>query len=95
MLVTCGSSISMLTLCTDARVIGEDFASEDFNFTAGQHVSGYVYKVDSEWAWISITRHVKAQLFVLDSACESSELQNFQNRFLWEKFFRICFKHQH
>lgn len=75
------------SLLSDACVIGEDFASEDFNFTTGQHVSGYVYKVDSEWAWISITRHVKAQLFVLDSACESSELQNFQNRFPVGKVF--------
>ncbi|KAI3417734.1 uncharacterized protein J3R85_014181 [Psidium guajava] len=75
------------SLLSDARVIGEDFASEDFNITAGQRVSGYLYKVDSEWAWISISRHVKAQLFVLDSACETSELQNFQNRFHVGNFF--------
>ncbi|KAE8700921.1 RNA binding,RNA binding isoform 2 [Hibiscus syriacus] len=46
-----------------------------------QLVTGYVYKVDREWVWFTISRHVKAQLFILDSACEPNELQQFQERF--------------
>ncbi|XP_021753643.1 rRNA biogenesis protein RRP5-like isoform X2 [Chenopodium quinoa] len=55
--------------------------AEDFNFTVGQHVSGYVYKVDKEWVWLAVSRQVKAKLFILDSACEPSDLENFQKRF--------------
>lgn len=55
--------------------------TEGFNFCTGQCVTGYVYKVDNEWVWLTISRHVKAQLFLLDSACEPSELNEFQKRF--------------
>lgn len=55
--------------------------NEDFDFSIGKHVTGYVYKVDAEWVWLTITRNVRAQLFILDSTCEPSELQEFQKRF--------------
>ncbi|XVF75995.1 hypothetical protein PTKIN_Ptkin13bG0232000 [Pterospermum kingtungense] len=60
-----------------------DFKStlDEFDFSTGELVTGYVYKVDSEWAWLTISRNVKAQLFILDSACEPNELQQFQERF--------------
>ncbi|GMP80982.1 hypothetical protein CsSME_00035856 [Camellia sinensis var. sinensis] len=47
----------------------------------GQHVTGFVYKLDSEWIWLTMSRHVKAQLYVLDSSCEPTELQEFQKRY--------------
>lgn len=40
-----------------------------------------MYKVDSEWALLAVSRHLKARLFVLDSGCEPSELQEFPRRF--------------
>lgn len=55
--------------------------NEDLNFSIGKHVTGYVYKVDAEWVWLTISRNVRAQIFILDSACEPSELQEFQKRF--------------
>ncbi|XP_022743667.1 rRNA biogenesis protein RRP5 isoform X2 [Durio zibethinus] len=61
--------------------IGIKSTLEEFNFSTGQLVTGYVYKVDSEWAWLTISSHVKAQLFILDSASEPNELQQFQERF--------------
>ncbi|GMJ14782.1 Ribosomal RNA Processing 5 [Hibiscus trionum] len=61
--------------------IGVNPTSNEFEFSTGQLVTGYVYKADSEWAWLTISRYVKAQLFILDSACEPNELQQFQERF--------------
>ncbi|KAL7134052.1 hypothetical protein ABFS83_11G001300 [Erythranthe nasuta] len=58
----------------------EGLPSEEFNYTYGQRVSGYVYKVDSDWAWLTISRDVNAQLYILDSSCEPCELAEFQNR---------------
>ncbi|MED6145261.1 hypothetical protein PIB30_023503 [Stylosanthes scabra] len=60
--------------------IGEN-ESGNFDFETGQCVAGYVYKVESEWVWLAISRNVRAQLHVLDSAFEPRELQDFQNRF--------------
>lgn len=37
--------------------------------------------MDREWVWMTISRDVNAQLFILDSSCDPSELQEFQNRF--------------
>lgn len=56
-------------------------SSEDFNYSYGQHVSGFVYKIDPDWAWLTISRDVKAQLYILDSSCEPSELADFQKQF--------------
>lgn len=55
--------------------------AEDFNYSYGQHVSGYVYKIDNQWAWLTISLKVKAHLYILDSSCEPSELADFQKRF--------------
>lgn len=65
----------------DSCMIEDKLVPKEYEFSSGQHVSGYVYKVDGEWAWLTISRHLKAKLFVLDSACEPSELQEFQKRF--------------
>lgn len=52
-----------------------------FSYLTGQLVSGFVYKVDKEWAWLTISRDVKAQLYILNSSSEPSELNEFQERF--------------
>ncbi|PWA41653.1 Nucleic acid-binding, OB-fold [Artemisia annua] len=54
---------------------------EEFNYSIRQCVTGYVYKVDKDWVWITITRDVRAQLYILDTACDPSKLQEFKNRF--------------
>lgn len=54
---------------------------EDFNYPIGGSVSGFVYKVDKDWAWVTVSRDVKAQLYILDSASEPPELENFEERF--------------
>ncbi|EEF30787.1 programmed cell death protein, putative [Ricinus communis] len=66
---------------TDFWESEDKLMSKEFEFSSGHRITGYVYKVDSEWAWLTISRHLKAQLFILDSACEPSELQEFQKRF--------------
>lgn len=58
-----------------------DNISENFEFSTGQCVAGYVYKVENEWVWLTISRNVRAQLYILDSACEPNELEDFQNQF--------------
>lgn len=68
---------SMLTVSE----IGSKLLFEECDVSIGQRVTGYVYKVDNEWALLTISRHLKAQLFILDSAYEPSELQEFQRRF--------------
>ncbi|KAJ6778612.1 PROGRAMMED CELL DEATH PROTEIN 11 PRE-RRNA PROCESSING PROTEIN RRP5 [Salix koriyanagi] len=65
----------------DSCMIEDKLVPEQYEFSSGQCVSGYVYKVDGDWAWLTISRHLKAKLFVLDSACEPSELKEFQKRF--------------
>lgn len=65
----------------DSCMIEDKLVPEQYEFSSGQCVSGYVYKVDGDWAWLTISRHLKAKLFVLDSACEPSELQEFEKRF--------------
>ncbi|KDP21906.1 hypothetical protein JCGZ_03044 [Jatropha curcas] len=69
-------------ILTDYNEPADKLVSEELEFSSGRCVTGYVYKVDSEWAWLAISRHVNAQLFILDSAREPSELQEFQKRFL-------------
>lgn len=69
------------TLLTGSREMEENIMNEDFDFSIGKHVTGYVYKVDAEWVWLTISRNVRAQLFILDSTCEPSELQEFQKHF--------------
>ncbi|XP_027363474.1 rRNA biogenesis protein RRP5 [Abrus precatorius] len=55
--------------------------SENLDFKIGQYVAGYVYKVESEWVWLTISQNVRAQLYILDSSVEPHELENFQNRY--------------
>ncbi|KAG6700889.1 hypothetical protein I3842_08G135300 [Carya illinoinensis] len=55
--------------------------ANDVDFSTEQCITGYVYKVDSEWVWLTISRDVRAQLFILDSASDPSELEGFQKRF--------------
>ncbi|KAK4767494.1 hypothetical protein SAY86_015244 [Trapa natans] len=72
---------------TDSYGTDEKPRDEDFSYSVGQSIFGYVYKVDREWVWITLSRDVNAQLFILDSSCEPSELQEFQNRFYVGKPF--------
>ncbi|KAK3019414.1 hypothetical protein RJ639_004664 [Escallonia herrerae] len=70
------------SMVTGSSEEGDKPINEDFKFVTGQHVTGFVYKVDKEWVWLTVSRDVRAQLYVLDSACEPNELQEFQKRFL-------------
>ncbi|KAI3794742.1 hypothetical protein L1987_37379 [Smallanthus sonchifolius] len=56
-------------------------ASQVFSYSVGQNVTGFVYKVDKDWVWLAVTRDIRAQLYILDSANDPSELLDFQNRF--------------
>ncbi|KAF8403960.1 hypothetical protein HHK36_012067 [Tetracentron sinense] len=75
------------TMLSGSGEIKDKFMTEDFKFSIGKCVTGYVVKVDAEWVLLAVSRHVKAQLFLLDSSCEPSELQNFQMRFNVGKAF--------
>ncbi|OMO51868.1 hypothetical protein CCACVL1_29542 [Corchorus capsularis] len=68
-------------LSVKPTMLAGDSTMDEFHFSTGQLVTGYVYKVDAEWAWLTISRNVKAQLYILDSACEPDELQHFQEHF--------------
>ncbi|KAL2923175.1 rRNA biogenesis protein RRP5 [Bienertia sinuspersici] len=74
-------SLWELSLKPSMLVVGKMQMAENFDFSIGQPVSGYVYRVDKEWVWLAVSRHVKAKLFILDSACEPGDLENFQSRF--------------
>ncbi|XP_057422928.1 rRNA biogenesis protein RRP5 [Lotus japonicus] len=67
-------------IVTGSSDIGDNM-SENLDFKIGQCVAGYVYKVESEWVWLTTSRNIKAQLYILDSATEPSELKDFQNRY--------------
>ncbi|KAL0900332.1 hypothetical protein Bca101_084293 [Brassica carinata] len=54
---------------------------EQLEFVTGERVTGYVYKVDKEWVWLAISRSVTARIFILDTACEALELEEFESRF--------------
>ncbi|GAB2295441.1 hypothetical protein Dimus_029608 [Dionaea muscipula] len=62
-------------------LIEEKSLTEKLDYSVGQYVSGYINKVDKDWVWLAISRHVSAQLFILDSASEPGELENFERRF--------------
>ncbi|OMO68743.1 hypothetical protein COLO4_29434 [Corchorus olitorius] len=68
-------------LSVKPTMLAGESTMDEFHFSTGQLVTGYVYKVDAEWAWLTISRNVKAQLYILDSACEPDELQHFQEHF--------------
>lgn len=65
----------------DSFKIEERRSAEELDFPSGQCVSGYVDKVDSEWVWITISRNLRAQIYILDSSCEPSELKEFTERY--------------
>ncbi|CAK9319362.1 unnamed protein product [Citrullus colocynthis] len=65
----------------DFSGVGGEIANEDLGFSIGQHITAYVSNVNGEWAWLAVTRQVTAQLFILDSSSEPSELQEFSKRF--------------
>ncbi|KAL2480440.1 RNA binding [Abeliophyllum distichum] len=69
------------SLLKGPNVIDGGLLTEDFSYLYGQRVSGFVYKVDRDWAWLTISRNVKAQLYILDSTCEPTELAEFEKRF--------------
>ncbi|CAL5418093.1 unnamed protein product [Camellia sinensis] len=74
-------SFQFLSFFSGSTEMGVKLGNEDFSYSIGQHVTGFVYKLDSEWIWLTMSRHVKAQLYVLDSSCEPTELQEFQKRY--------------
>ncbi|KAG7581622.1 S1 domain [Arabidopsis suecica] len=65
----------------DSSELNDIQESEQLEFVAGQCVNGYVYKVDKEWVWLAISRNVTARIFILDTACEAHELEEFERRF--------------
>ncbi|KAI4310641.1 hypothetical protein MLD38_035604 [Melastoma candidum] len=72
-------------LSAKPKVVAESYEVEgELNqeeFSPGQHVAGYVYKVENDWVWLSMSRQTRAKLFILDTACEPSEFTEFQRRF--------------
>lgn len=75
------NNLYILHLCTGYTEMSKSVSSEDVNYSYGQCISGFVYKIDPEWAWLTVSRDFMAQLYILDSSCEPSELGNFQKRF--------------
>ncbi|CAI8608134.1 unnamed protein product [Vicia faba] len=67
-------------MVTGSSDIGDNI-SEKLDFKIGQCVAGYIYKVESEWVWLAVSRNVKSQLHILDSSTEPNELEDFQNRY--------------
>ncbi|XP_004514152.1 rRNA biogenesis protein RRP5 [Cicer arietinum] len=67
-------------LITGSSDIGDNI-SEKLDFKTGQQVAGYVYKVESEWVWLAVSRNVRAHLHIFDSSTEPNELRDFQNRY--------------
>ncbi|KAF3441966.1 hypothetical protein FNV43_RR15882 [Rhamnella rubrinervis] len=64
-----------------SMLTGDKLITEEFDFSIGRCVTGYVYKVEGDWVWLTISQKVRAHIFILDSACEPSELCQFQKRF--------------
>lgn len=50
-------------------------------FSIGDIIKGYVTKVENEWVWLTVSRNMSAHLYILDSSCEPSDLQEFQKRY--------------
>ncbi|KAF5193438.1 rRNA biogenesis protein RRP5, partial [Thalictrum thalictroides] len=69
------------TVLSGSEEMADGLTTDESNFSTGRSVSGYVVAVDNEWVWLTVSRRVKAQLFLLDSSCEPHELQEFQKRF--------------
>ncbi|KAG9134768.1 hypothetical protein Leryth_001080 [Lithospermum erythrorhizon] len=69
------------SLLLDSSDMEDELKCKDFNYSSGQQVTGYIYKVDREWAWLAISRNVNAKLFILDTGSEPQELEEFAKRF--------------
>lgn len=69
------------SLLAGAGEVEDGLVVEDFDYPIGGRVSGFVYKVDKEWAWLTVSRDVRAQLYILDSASEPTELEKFEKHF--------------
>lgn len=69
------------SLLAEPADTGAQITAEEFKYVIGQSVTGFVYRVDTDWVWLSVSRDVRAQLYVLDSASEPKELEEFQKRF--------------
>ncbi|OVA06347.1 Ribosomal protein S1 [Macleaya cordata] len=69
------------SMLSGPRDIEDRLMTEESDFSIGKRVTGYVVKVDNEWVWLTVSRNVKAKLFLLDSSCEPSELHDCQKRF--------------
>lgn len=69
------------SMLTDSNEIRDKLTPVAFNFSIGQSVTGYVYKVDCQWVWLTVSREVRAQIFFLDTSCEPDELQDLQKQF--------------
>ncbi|KAL6599504.1 hypothetical protein ACP70R_045641 [Stipagrostis hirtigluma subsp. patula] len=54
---------------------------EELNYPINGIVCAYVVKVDKEWVWLTVSRNVMANLYILDSSSEPSELNEFQQRY--------------
>ncbi|XP_022966127.1 rRNA biogenesis protein RRP5 [Cucurbita maxima] len=65
----------------DFGAMDGQITNDDLGFSIGQQVTAYVSNVSGEWAWLAVNRQTSAQLFILDSSCEPSELQEFSKRF--------------
>lgn len=73
--------IQMQLLIQVLKKLETNLLLEDFSYSVGQRVTGFVYKVDKDWIWLTVSGNVKAQLYLLDSACEPSKLLEFQKRY--------------
>ncbi|KAJ6846908.1 rRNA biogenesis protein RRP5 [Iris pallida] len=57
-------------------------SAQELNFSVGNTVRGYVVKIDNEWVWLTISRSLRAQIYILDTSCEPSELREFRKRYV-------------
>ncbi|KAJ6839615.1 rRNA biogenesis protein RRP5 [Iris pallida] len=56
-------------------------SAQGLDFSVGNTVRGYVVKIDDEWVWLTISRSLRAQIYILDTSREPSELREFRKRY--------------
>ncbi|XP_026418043.1 rRNA biogenesis protein RRP5-like isoform X1 [Papaver somniferum] len=69
------------SLISGPKEIDDKLMTKESDFSIGKCITGYVVKVDSEWVWLTVSRHMTAKLFILDSATEPSEICDIKKRF--------------
>ena len=79
--ITCFHLFSILQFQVDSSELNGIQVREQLEFVTGERVRGYVYKVDKEWVWLTISRNVTACVFILDTGCDAQELEEFERRF--------------